>query len=53
MKEATPLANTEYHEYSEHYFEVLLGELEKRQENGSDVEAEYSVCYNFLFPGGC
>lgn len=35
-------------EYSEHYFNVLLGELEKSQEEGSDVEAEYSVCHLHL-----
>ncbi|CEJ62374.1 putative mitochondrial chaperone Frataxin [Penicillium brasilianum] len=41
--EPSPLTPEEYHEYSEHYFNVLLGELEKAQEEGSDVEAEYSA----------
>ncbi|KAJ5605683.1 hypothetical protein N7510_008464 [Penicillium lagena] len=51
VTEPTPLSAEEYQEYSEHYFNVLLGELEKSQEEGSDVEAEYSVCllhFNFL-----
>lgn len=44
VTEPTPLSPEEYYEFSEHYFNVLLGELEKAQEEGSDVEAEYSVC---------
>jgi len=44
VTEPTPLSTEEYQEYAEHYFNVLLGELEKAQEEGSDVEAEYSVC---------
>jgi frataxin len=44
VTEPTPLTAEEYYEYSEHYFNVLLAELEKSQEEGSDVEAEYSVC---------
>lgn len=43
VSEPSPLTPEEYHDYSEHYFNVLLGELEKAQEEGSDVEAEYSV----------
>ncbi|KAJ5880321.1 Frataxin [Penicillium subrubescens] len=43
VTEPSPLTPEEYHEYSEHYFNVLLGELEKAQEEGSDVEAEYSA----------
>lgn len=43
VTEPTPLSAEEYYEYSEHYFNVLLGELERAQEDGSDVEAEYSV----------
>ncbi|KAJ5815493.1 Frataxin [Penicillium riverlandense] len=43
VTEPTPLSTEEYMEYSEHYFNVLLGELEKAQEEGSDVEAEYSA----------
>ena len=41
--EASPLTESEYHEYAEHYFNVLLAELERAQEDGSEVEAEYSV----------
>lgn len=47
VTEPTPLSPEEYYEYSEHYFNVLLGELEKAQEEGSDVEAEYSVSLPF------
>lgn len=43
VTEPSPLTPEEYHDYSEHYFNVLLGHLEKAQEEGSDVEAEYSV----------
>ncbi|OGE51989.1 hypothetical protein PENARI_c011G10210 [Penicillium arizonense] len=43
VTEPTPLTAEEYYEYSEHYFNVLLAELEKSQEEGSDVEAEYSA----------
>ncbi|KAJ5662738.1 Frataxin [Penicillium macrosclerotiorum] len=43
VTEPTPLSEEEYREYSEHYFNVLLAELEKAQEEGSDVEAEYSA----------
>lgn len=46
VTEPTPLSPEEYYEYSEHYFNVLLGELEKVQEEGSDAEAEYSVSLN-------
>lgn len=42
--EATPLSDKDYYEVSEHYLNVLLGELERTQEDGSEVEAEYSVC---------
>lgn len=41
--EATPLSDKDYHEVADHYFEELLGELERTQEDGSDIEAEYSV----------
>lgn len=44
VTEPSPLTPEEYYEYSEHYFNVLLGELEKvQEEQGSDMEAEYSV----------
>jgi frataxin len=43
VTEPTPLTPEEYYEYSEHYFNYLVQQLEKAQEEGSDVEAEYSV----------
>ena len=43
VTEPSPLTEEEYRDYSEHYFNVLIAELEKAQEEGSDVEAEYSV----------
>ncbi|GAM41757.1 mitochondrial chaperone [Talaromyces pinophilus] len=43
--EATPLSDKDYHEVADHYLEVLLGELERAQEDGSEIEAEYSVCF--------
>ena len=43
VNEPSPLTPEEYQDYSEHYFNVLIAELEKSQEEGSDVEAEYSV----------
>lgn len=43
VTEPSPLTNEEYYEYSEHYLNVVIGELEKMQEEGSDIEAEYSV----------
>ncbi|KAJ5160820.1 Frataxin [Penicillium canariense] len=43
VTEPTALTPEEYRDYSEHYFNVLLRELEKAQEEGSDVEAEYSA----------
>jgi frataxin len=46
VSEPSPLTDTEYYEFSEHYFNVLLGELERVQEEGSDLEAEYSVRIN-------
>jgi hypothetical protein len=39
----TDLTDAQYHAVSEHYLNVLLVELEKGQEDGSEVEAEYSV----------
>ncbi|KAJ5779290.1 hypothetical protein N7457_007010 [Penicillium paradoxum] len=43
VTEPSPLTPEQYYEYSEHYFNVLQSELEKAQEEGSDVEAEYSA----------
>jgi frataxin len=48
ITEPSPLTPEEYYEYSEHYFNVLQSELEKAQEEGSDIEAEYSVCFSFF-----
>lgn len=47
VTEPTPLSPQEYYDFSEHYFNVLLGEIERAQEEGSDVEAEYSVSIFF------
>jgi frataxin len=44
VAEPSPLTDTQYHDYSEHYFNVLMMELERVQEEGSETEAEYSVC---------
>lgn len=49
ITEPSPLTPEEYYEYAEHYFNVLQSELEKAQEEGSDVEAEYSVCFSLFF----
>ncbi|KAJ6163256.1 hypothetical protein N7497_003235 [Penicillium chrysogenum] len=43
ITEPSPLTPEESYEYSEHYFNVLQSELEKAQEEGSDIEAEYSA----------
>ena len=44
VTDPTPLTDSEYHEVSEYYFEVLLNELERLQEEeGSSIEMEYSV----------
>ncbi|KAJ5637684.1 Frataxin [Penicillium lividum] len=43
VTEPSSLTSEEYRDYSEHYFNVLIAELEKSQEEGSDVEAEYSA----------
>lgn len=45
ITDPTPLTDAQYYEYSEHYLNVLMGEVEKLQEEGgSELEAEYSVC---------
>lgn len=46
VTEAAALTEEQYREYSEHYFNTLLSELERRQEEGSDIEAEYSVSHS-------
>ena len=43
VTEPSPLTDGEYHEYAEHYLNVLQSEIEKVQEEGADIEAEYSV----------
>jgi frataxin len=57
ITEPSPLTPEQYYEYSEHYFNVVQSELEKAQEEGSDIEAEYSVSlpfHHFLSAlGGC
>lgn len=50
VTEATPLSDKDYHEVSEHYLNVLLGEVERVQEDGSEIEAEYSVCTRSCAP---
>lgn len=45
VAEPTPLTDNQYHEYAEHYLNTLLAEVERAQEEeGSELEAEYSVC---------
>ncbi|RHZ50066.1 frataxin family protein [Aspergillus thermomutatus] len=43
VTEPSPLTDSQYHEYAEHYLNVIQNEVEKAQEEGSDIEAEYSV----------
>ncbi|KAJ5972373.1 uncharacterized protein N7479_002291 [Penicillium vulpinum] len=43
VTEPSPLTPEDYYEYSEHYFNVLQSHLERAQEEGSEVEAEYSA----------
>ncbi|KAJ6155138.1 Frataxin [Penicillium chermesinum] len=52
VTEPSPLTPEEYHDYSEHYFNVLINDLEKAQEEaGSDIEAEYSAgVLNIIVP---
>ena len=44
IHDPSPLTDSQYHEHSEHYLNILMAELERVQEEGSEVEAEYSVC---------
>lgn len=37
------MTDVQYHEFAEHYLNVIQNEVEKAQEEGSDIEAEYSV----------
>lgn len=50
IAQPSPLTEEQYREYSESYFNELLAELERTQEEGSDVEAEYSVGFFLFFP---
>lgn len=50
VRDPSPLSDSEYHEYAEHFFEELLTELERIQEEGSDIESEYSVWLSLLLP---
>ncbi|KAH1985925.1 hypothetical protein LV164_000102 [Aspergillus fumigatus] len=43
VTEPSPLTDVQYHEFAEHYLNVIQNEVEKAQEEGSDIEAEYSV----------
>ncbi|KAL5365713.1 hypothetical protein BJX96DRAFT_18787 [Aspergillus floccosus] len=52
VTEPSPLTEPEYHEYAEHYLNVLQNEVERAQEDGSDMEAEYSAgVLNISVPG--
>ncbi|KAH3009226.1 hypothetical protein KXW60_001486 [Aspergillus fumigatus] len=42
VTEPSPLTDVQYHEFAEHYLNVIQNEVEKAQEEGSDIEAEYS-----------
>ena len=42
---ASPLSEEQYREYAEDYFNLLQTRLEEMQEEGIDIEAEYSVCH--------
>lgn len=43
VTEPSPLTDAQYHEFAEYYLNVIQNEVEKAQEEGSDIEAEYSV----------
>ncbi|CRG92265.1 hypothetical protein PISL3812_09322 [Talaromyces islandicus] len=50
--DATPLSDQHYHEVSEIYLNELLAEIERVQEDGSEIEAEYSAgVLNVVVPG--
>ncbi|GKZ19202.1 mitochondrial chaperone Frataxin [Aspergillus brasiliensis] len=52
VTEPSPLSDSEYHDHAEHYLNVVQNEIEKAQEEGSDVEAEYSAgVMNISVPG--
>ncbi|GAQ38080.1 mitochondrial chaperone Frataxin [Aspergillus tubingensis] len=52
VTEPSPLTDAQYHDHAEHYLDVLQYEIEKVQEEGSDIEAEYSAgVMNISVPG--
>ncbi|KAL2862886.1 frataxin family protein [Aspergillus lucknowensis] len=52
VSEPSPLTDQQFHEHSEHYLNVLLAKIENTQEDGSDIEAEYSAgVLNISVPG--
>ncbi|KAL2799187.1 hypothetical protein BJX66DRAFT_333482 [Aspergillus keveii] len=52
VSEPSALTDQQFHEYSEHYLNVLLSEIENVQEDGHDIEAEYSAgVLNISVPG--
>lgn len=52
ITEPTPLTDQEYYDYSEHYLNTLMAEVEKVAEEGSELEAEYSAgVLNIVAPG--
>ncbi|GFF37320.1 frataxin homolog, mitochondrial [Aspergillus udagawae] len=52
VTEPSPLDDAQYHEFAEHYLNVIQNEVEKAQEEGSDIEAEYSAgVMNIAVPG--
>ncbi|PYI02190.1 Frataxin-like domain-containing protein [Aspergillus sclerotiicarbonarius CBS 121057] len=52
VTEPSPLTDGQYHDYAEHYLNVVQNEIENLQEEGSDMEAEYSAgVMNIIVPG--
>ncbi|PYH45226.1 frataxin family protein [Aspergillus saccharolyticus JOP 1030-1] len=52
VSEPSPLTDGQYHDYAEHYLNTVLEEVESRQEEGSEIEAEYSAgVMNVTVPG--
>jgi frataxin len=52
IHDPSPLTDSQYHEHSEHYLNILMAELERVQEEGSEVEAEYSAgVLSIIAPG--
>ncbi|RLM00836.1 hypothetical protein CFD26_108761 [Aspergillus turcosus] len=53
VTEPSPLTDAQYHDFAEHYLNVVQNEVEKAQEEGSDIEAEYSVRIPGLRSSSC